>query len=205
MVEPIVGDDFAAPDEPWESIPRGVSLWDLAQEGVGSPRHTPIASGVDSAPSRRLLLRMAGILGAVGLVLALGLLAAPKAPVPQGRGSRGGGQPSPETAAPAISPAVPSGSGCSVQPLDRHPPMGSSDQIMVSDVPQHAVVTVDLAFAGGSAQYSGTSDSNGAADIRIAVMGTPLRPVEASVTAGVRSCQTSFTPSAPVSARPGTP
>jgi hypothetical protein len=204
MVEPPPHHEFGVPGELTDALPRGSSLWDLAQQGSQRSPHSAAASGADAlAGRRRFTLWMVGVVGVLGVVTTVSLVATVKAPVSRAAGGGGASQSSSDSAAGAAGATVPattSVSSCSAQAVDPDPSIGKTDEIVVSHVPVGTVVSVDLAFPGGSAQYSATSGSGGVADVRVAVVGDrPSRPVAVSVTAGDRSCTASFTPSEPVS------
>ena len=200
MVEPPARSEFTTPSDLKDAMDRGLSLWDLAQEGSQSSLQAPVSSGGYAEEMSRPVLRwIVGIVGVCGLIFAIGLLATSR-PLASSRAGAGGGgasESSPGTAAAAIVPLTTSAAPCSVEALVSNPSAGTTDEIEVSQVPLGAMVTVDLIFAGGSAHYSVASASGGIANVRVAVNAPPSRPVGVWVTAGSSACNTSLTPSEP--------
>ncbi len=193
MVEPQPGRKLETPTELSDAMARGETLWDLAQKGSTPPAHTP----PDAPGSRASIVRLIfGVVGVLGLLSIIAVVVNPGSPVSSHPGAGGGGAnaSSSDPAGQAPGPASTSGSLCSVEALNPHPSVGTSDALQVSRVPPSTVVIVDLAFPGGSARYSVTSTFEGVASVLVAVNSPPSQPVEVTVTAGASACTTSLTP-----------
>jgi hypothetical protein len=187
-------------DEETPLLPPGASLWEMALQGQG--RSAPDEFAASSEPGKHRFRRRLWMVGvACALVLAgmvglLGIGRSTDARVATDAGAAG----SSSGAVSANGTTSRHGSPCLAQPLVATPAVGSTDEIVVGNVPHGAAVTVQLAFPGGSAQYSAAPTVTGYSDVPISLGSAPAsQPVEVSVTAGASSCQTSFTPAASAS------
>ncbi len=194
MDGPKPGRNFGTHDELSDAVAQAGSLWDLAQQRPSPAAHTPVPNPPRSRAT--IVRRILGVVGILGLLSAIALIVTPGTPVSSrpGAGGGGAGASSPDTAVQTPAPVTTSRSLCSAEALDPRPSVGTSDSIQVSHVPPGTVVTVDLAFAGGSAAYSAKSNSAGVATVLVAVNTPASRPVEVFVTAGGSACSTTLTP-----------
>jgi hypothetical protein len=188
-------------DEVAEPIPPGASLWDMALEGRG--RSSPAEGGPErgsATPRFRPRLWMAGVAGVLVLGGAVGLLGLAGGTVSSDRPSGQAVGPGPGIPQLSVGTTRHGSSSCSAQSLIPTPVSGTTDEIVVSNVPPGSAVTVELAYAGGSAHYSVASDPNGVTSVPVSLTGVPAsQAVDVAVTAGNSSCHTSFTPSASTS------
>jgi hypothetical protein len=185
-------------DEETQPIPTGASLWEMALQGRGaSPPDEDASSSESGKPRFRRRMWILGVACVLVIAGVVGLFGIGKS-TNSGVGTPGGA-PGLNTGAGVSSDGTTSrqGSPCLAQPLVANPAVGATDEIVVGNVPHGAAVTIQLAYSGGSAQYSAAPTSTGYSDVPISVgSAPPSQPVEVSVTAGSSSCQTSFTPAA---------
>jgi hypothetical protein len=188
-------------DEEAAPIPPGASLWEMALEGRGgSPPTEDASAGESGNPRLRRRLWVAGVAGVLVLAGVVGLLGIGRATDSRVGTPNGAAASSSAAAVSSDGTTSRQGSPCSAQPLIPDPSVGATDEIVVSNVPHGAAVTVELVYPGGSAQYSVGSNSSGVSDVPISVgSAPPSQPVEVSVTAGDSSCHTTFTPAASTS------